>query len=268
MIIKKYANFSKKVIQSKEGIKMADSGSVTSKVVKYIRDNIQNGTWTTGDKIPSENQLCQTLSVSRVSVRNALQQFISLGILESIHGKGTFIITDDLSMFTPAPGSKPQSEEMAYTMKYILQFRCLIEPAVCGEVAENPSPALIEYLSRELEVMRTSIGKSREFVESDVRFHMAICQASKNPIIGQVMADIFERRANLGHMLNLATGYYGGIYYHSMILDCFKRHDSKRARLLMQEHLQRGIYDLEVENEEALSDPVGGENSLEQIPSL
>ena len=97
--------------------------------------------------------------------------------------------------------------------------------------------------------MRTTIGKSKEFVESDVRFHMAICQESKNPIVGEVMADIFERRANLGHMLNLATGYYGGIYYHSMILDCFKRHDSKRAQLLMQEHLQRGLYDLEVENE-------------------
>ena len=39
--------------------------------------------------------------------------------------------------------------------------------------------------------MRTTIGKSKEFVESDVRFHMAICQESKNPIVGEVMADIF-----------------------------------------------------------------------------
>ena len=116
--------------------------------------------------------------------------------------------------------------------------------------------------------MRTTIGKSKEFVESDVRFHMAICQESKNPIVGEVMADIFERRANLEHMLNLATGYYGGIYYHSMILDCFKRHDSKRAQLLMQEHLQRGIYDLEVENEETLSDPGDAEKSLNPVLSL
>lgn len=228
---------------------MTDKVSVTNNIARYIRKNIENDTWHVGEKIPSENQLCRELGVSRVSVRNALQQFIALGILESAHGKGTFLISKDLSVFAPAAGSLPQSEENLQTMKHILEFRCMIEPDICGKVASAATPELIERLEKLLDTMRDSVGKSRIFVDADMNFHMEICRASGNPVISAVMTDIFRRRADLGHMLNLATGYYGGIYYHGLLLDAFKKHDGKRARAFMYEHLQRGIDDLNADND-------------------
>lgn len=35
-------------------------------------------------------------------------------------------------------------------------------------------------------------------------------------------------------MLILSNGYYGGIYYHGILLDAFRKHDAKRARVMMK----------------------------------
>lgn len=230
---------------------MADKGGVTAGIARYIRKNIQNGNWVVGEKIPSENQLCKELGVSRVSVRSALQQFIALGILESVHGKGTFLISSDLSVFAAPETAEITTAEHLQVMENFLEFRSIVEPEICARVAETASPELIAELERLLGVMQASIGKSESFVEADVNFHLEICKACGNPITFSVMQNIFHSRADLGFALNLASGYYGGLYYHGLILDAFKKHDSKRAKSFMLEHLKRGIDDLYADNRDA-----------------
>ena len=44
-----------------------------------------------GDKIPSERELCERLSVGRSSVREALRALELLGLIETRRGEGTFI---------------------------------------------------------------------------------------------------------------------------------------------------------------------------------
>ena len=42
--------------------------------------------------LPTENELMNTLSFGRYTVRQAVQAFVNQGILERIQGKGTFIL--------------------------------------------------------------------------------------------------------------------------------------------------------------------------------
>lgn len=238
---------------------MAEKGSVTSKIVRHLCKNIENGVWIVGDKISSENQLCKELGVSRVSVRSAIQQFNALGIMQSVHGKGTFLISDDLSIFALETAGKIENKESIQSMRYMLEFRGMIEPDICGKAAANATPELVAQLEKLLDTMRNSVGKNESFVEADMDFHLEICRTSDNPFIIKVMSDIFRKRTDLGQMLNLANGYYGGIYYHGLLLDAFKKRDGKKARALMAEHLQRGIDDLVADNAEDTEDAEEGE---------
>ena len=113
---------------------------------------------------------------------------------------------------------------------------------------QTASPELIAKLESYLKTMKASVGKCEEFINADVAFHMEIINACGNAYTIAIMNETFQRRANLGKMLILSTGYYGGIYYHGILLDAFRKHDVKRARVMMEEHLQHGLYDLESDN--------------------
>lgn len=221
-----------------------EKGGVTHGIVRYMLDRIQDGSWKVGDRIESENALTRALGVSRVSVRKAIQQFASLGIMQSVHGKGTFLISDDLSAFTSPPSAEaaPRAEaSSARELREVLEFRMLVEPALCARATQRADDALLERLEALLNAMRASVGSSRAFVEADQQFHLEICRACGSAVVNDIMAGIFQKRAEPHYMLSLANGFYGGIYYHDLILAAMQKGDEKRARSLMLEHLRHGL---------------------------
>ncbi len=225
---------------------MASAKNVTSRVVSYMKKNIRDGIWPVGSKIPSEHELCRELGVSRISVRSALQQFIALNILQSQHGKGTFVLSDDLGVF----GYGLSSDKNFSDMKQMLEFRLLIEPEICSVVAQQITPETLDRLSLLLDQMKSEIGQGESFVRSDMDFHQEICDAMNNAVLKTVMSDVLKRKSERHIQLNNAVGYYGGIYYHTLLLDALQKHDGKRAHGIMREHLQKGIEDLEIGNED------------------
>jgi GntR family transcriptional regulator len=56
-----------------------------------IREKIEAGIYAPGSKISSENELCQTYSLSRVTVRRALGDLVDEGLLVKRKGVGTFV---------------------------------------------------------------------------------------------------------------------------------------------------------------------------------
>ena len=229
---------------------MTKSGDVTGQVIRYIREGIKEKKWRVGEKIPSENALCRELSVSRVSVRAALQQYAALGILRSEHGRGTFLISDDLSAFegpAGAPGAGDLSASAA-ELEEALVLRGFIEPQICERVAASADEERIAELTARLRGhlsrMQASVGKTMDFVRADADFHMEICRAFGNGIAAETLEGILRKRSEPVYLLSLANGYHGGLYYHERILAAIAARDGRRAGALMEEHLRRGLEDL------------------------
>ena len=56
-----------------------------------LRQEIVGGSRRPGDRIPSENILADDYTMAAGTVRQALSQLVSEGLLERIHGRGTFV---------------------------------------------------------------------------------------------------------------------------------------------------------------------------------
>ena len=56
-----------------------------------LKEEMDNGIFPAGNKLPTENELVETYKVSRVTVRKALDSLTQQGYLERRPGKGTFV---------------------------------------------------------------------------------------------------------------------------------------------------------------------------------
>jgi GntR family transcriptional regulator len=74
--------------------KTVDRGSKEKlyvQIYSIILDKIESGAWPAGTQIPSEDELCRIYDVSKVTVREAVQELVREGYLKRQQGKGTFV---------------------------------------------------------------------------------------------------------------------------------------------------------------------------------
>ena len=60
-------------------------------LLEDIKADINDGKYSTGDKIPSELELADVYGVSRITVRRAVAELCNEGYLVKRQGKGTFV---------------------------------------------------------------------------------------------------------------------------------------------------------------------------------
>jgi GntR family transcriptional regulator len=74
--------------------KTVDRGSKEKLYVQIYAiflEKIENGEWPAGAQIPPEDELCRIYDVSKVTVREAIQELVREGYLKRLQGKGTFV---------------------------------------------------------------------------------------------------------------------------------------------------------------------------------
>lgn len=222
---------------------MISHSNITEQIVEYFKENINSGNWVVGEKIPSENQLKETLGVSRASIRTAIQYLVGCGILESRHGKGTFLLDDQVDDHTE--GEKKITAEDCKNIEKVLEFRRILESEACYLATKYITPQLIKELQDCLQEMSENEGRREEFVTADIRFHEIISRSSKNPLLEKALLKVFEETRKNHSQMNELFGYRDGIYYHTLIMKAIEQGKAEKARDIMYEHLQNAINKIE-----------------------
>lgn len=231
---------------------MINKDSISDQLFNYIKERISSGAWPLGSKIPSENALTAELKVSRSALREVLQQFAALGILQSFQGKGTFVKSDNIDKLTGSIRGVEYTDIIA--IGDILNYRLIVEPesvrmAMSG--SEDKRLALAAELKELHQKMQQSVGDSDPFIQADIAFHTAIAVASGNVIMADTLKELFARTLPLQQKINTLFGFKDGLHYHEKIIKAVEAGDSSRAVKEMRRHMQSAVDSLKLDTQEA-----------------
>jgi GntR family transcriptional repressor for pyruvate dehydrogenase complex len=224
---------------SSHALRPMERTSVRAHVFEQLKQQILRGAWEPGSRIPSENQLCAMLGVSRISVREALQKMVALDLLESRQGDGTFVrrLQADQRMTPLIPMMLLSQHDLVDVMEY----RRLVETGIVALAVERATAEDAAELEALLKKMRRVQGNIEEFAACDLEFHLALARMTRNPVVIKITGVI--RDILSASMVDIVStlGVELGLHYHAQILAAVKGGDKARAQRLMSEHIQTTI---------------------------
>lgn len=161
-------------------------------VVRQIEGLILRGILRPGERLPSERELSERMSVSRPSLREALGDLQERGLLTSKAGAGVYVADVLGSAFAPALVKLFSTHEKA-VFDYI-SFRRDMEGLAAERAARMASDTDLKVINTIFEKMEVAHQKRNPADEAnlDANFHLSIIEASHNVIMLHMMRSMYE----------------------------------------------------------------------------
>jgi DNA-binding FadR family transcriptional regulator len=230
--------------------------TLAEQVASHMRDHIAKNQLRPGDPLPAEIELSQQLGVSRGIVREASRLLVAAGLINVASGRRPRVqpLHDRVikGFFDHALAT-----EQATTLQ-VLEMRQAMEVAGAGHAAQRRHPDDIARLEGIVRALREHVQDIQHFVEHDVRFHMALADATGNPFfklflssIGEIMAKsmkigLISRRSQSEIDVSLEA--------HEEIFERVRAGESEKAERAMRRHFADAVEAIETE----LAGPPGG----------
>src|SRR5690349_560387 len=158
-------------------------GGIVKRTVKeMISDKlaslIASGALQVGDDLPSERELAQSLSVSRESVRGAIQELALRGMVEVSQGARTRIVSAEGAARKTAIATPDAINR--YDLDSVHQARLLVEQALIADAAARIDAEALARLEASLAAQRECLDDPVRFLICDREFHTTIYRAAAN----------------------------------------------------------------------------------------
>src|SRR5262249_48717512 len=214
------------------------SGQTTEQVVARVYELIKHWDLKPGERLAPERELAKQLGISRPSLRAALGSLISMGVLQSRQGSGTFLVDGP-----PALDSEPLrllAQLHGFSFDHMFETRCVLEVGAAGSAAERATGEELANMSEEIADMFASLNDPQQFLLHDVNFHRAVASASGNPtlatLVEMVSTVLYERRRET---IARAHDFNEAVEWHRRIYRAIRSHKPEEAREAMREHIMR-----------------------------
>jgi DNA-binding FadR family transcriptional regulator len=229
--------------------------SLTQRLVETLTARIQEGVIQPGEKLPAESGLVETYGVSRTVVREAISRLQAAGLIETHHGRGSFVLARPSSTAF-APG-RPGEPTMADALD-LLAFRTAFEVEAAGIAARLRSRARLGSLREALDGFTGCADNPGAAVTADFGFHLRIALATENRYFadllksfGAAMIVVPRDRLLPGRHEHFALI----VAEHETIYAAIERQDVEGARAAARVHLDNSRERLRRAHAEGMAGP-------------
>ena len=210
------------------------SGAGAAAIATRLREAILGGHYSDGERLPSEREMTEHFGAARGTIREALRRLEEMGLVTRRMGSGTFV----------SHRAGPDEGDIAELTSPIelIEVRLAVEPDVARMAVANATARDLERLEAAL-VECEAAGADREaFSQADERFHRALADATRNPLMIWLYGKINDVR---GHTQwnemkgKILTGARISRYnaQHRKLYEAVRSRDMDAAVSLMEEHL-------------------------------
>ena len=172
------------------GFRRVERTTIADQVRIQLVESVRSGRFAPGERIPPERQLCDEFGVARTTLREAIQQLLSLRMLER-RGNRLHVV-EHFGVVEAADEGKQKQLQDLMEARRIIEIS-LTELAAC-RATDQQRVELINLASE----FNTEIDVT-EFRELNHRFHAAIGECSGNLLLAElydrVLQAVFESSA-------------------------------------------------------------------------
>jgi DNA-binding FadR family transcriptional regulator len=215
---------------------LATNNDPAESLRQSLTENLKNGKWTPGAKLPTERQLSEEYGIGRAVVRRVLGQLRNQGMITQTVGSGTFV-----TQSAARPAEKTQPVSLAVSPAHLMEARFLLEPAIVELVVRNATA--VDMLEMEDCCVRAENATSfEEFEHWDGMLHKVIAQATHNTFfhaVFELMTQVREQ-ADWGQLKKESLTPERRKFYereHRVLVNALKDRDSETAKKAATAHL-------------------------------
>lgn len=210
--------------------------TLTTDVCRRLVEQLSQGYWKEGDRIPPERELGRLLGVGRASLREALKALEIMGMIEIRRGDGTFVC--NRSEFFSSPMLWSIVSSSTARVQELVEARRAMESELAALAAVRADESDLTRIANSLAVQQKTTDSPDQFLEADLEFHMAIADAAHNGILLNTVQLI----RNLMRQWIESTDRIPGIpakalAQHKTIFKAISKKDPEAARSAMENHL-------------------------------
>jgi GntR family transcriptional repressor for pyruvate dehydrogenase complex len=210
--------------------------AAAGEVINNIKQMILDGDLAPLQRLPSEKDLGEALGVSRPTVREAVRGLMTLNIVESRHGDGTYVTSLDPMLLAAPIDFLLRVDEGG--LAALTDARMVLESSIAELAASRATPEGVGKLEALISDYANCIDDIPRCIELDLAFHQELAIVADSPILSSLVATL----AALGLLSRTQTAHNARIRAaahaeHAAITKAVATGDAAAARAAMVSHL-------------------------------